>query len=569
VQKGLFSNLSKTVSPLFSHQENGFIDFKTQPLLHKMNSRIGPGIAVADINNDNKSDFFIGGASGQDGILFVQQENFSFQKVLLDIESTKKEDTGCLFFDANNDGAKDLYVASGGVMFGSEGDLATMYQDRLYINDGKGNFYLDESALPEMNGSASCVVGSDYDRDGDIDLFIGGKMLPKQYPFPGKSYLLSNEGGKFQDISEKVEGLQDIGMVSSAIWTDFNYDNWTDLIIVGEWMPVTFFKNEKGKLINITREIGLASHTGWWNSINAGDFDADGDMDYVVGNLGLNSILKANNKEPVEVYAKDFDNSGNIDPVIFSYIKGESYPMPMRDALIDQINGMKGRFKAYRTYANATKEMVFTEKEMKGALHLQATTFATAYIENLGNNQFSLKPLPNPAQVTPVYGMQIADFTNDGFLDILLAGNNSNVETLYGYYDASEGMLFKGDGKGNFLVVTALEHGLKISGNTKGIAAISDSKGNQFLLCAKNNSDLQVAVSPPNSIKKIRLNADDLYAEIAFKGAKREQKMEFYYGSGYLSQNERCMLINENMESVVIYSVGGKSRKVFDASSIQ
>ena len=562
-KKNFFSNYTHPNLPQFTHIENTLIDFKTQPLLHKMNSRSGPGIAVADINNDSLQDFFVGGASGQSGVLFIQNTDFSFEKVLLDETNLKNEDTGCLFFDADNDGDTDLYVASGGALFFANGEFSSLYQDRLYLNDGEGNFEISESSLPKMQGSASSVVASDYDKDGDLDLFIGGKLDPKKYPYPGESYLLQNDNGVFKDITSSVESLQHVGMVSSAIWTDFNNDNWIDLIVVGEWMPVTFFENKNGKLINITNKSGLENYTGWWNSINAGDFDADGDIDYIVGNLGYNSVLKASVNEPVEIYAKDFDNSGNIDPVLFHYTKGKSHPFAMRDALIDQINGMKGRFKDYKSYSNATLEDVFTEKELEGALHLNTKTFATSFIENLGSNNFKIKALPIETQISPVFGTHIKDFDADGNLDVLLVGNNTNVESLFGFFDASYGLLLKGDGKSNFSPTNPIEVGLKTIGNARGLTLINNAKGNSILICTKNNDELQFFNTTLKHNELINLQEDDVYGEVYFKNSNRKQKIEFYYGEGYFSQNGRKYLLNENVKKIIIYNSEGKQREIF------
>ncbi len=330
---------------------------------HKF-SENGPGIAVGDVNGNGLEDFFIGGAAGYPGKLYLQVNEGQF--VGKDITGNKpEEDMGALFFDADNDGDFDLYVVSGG----SNYDLSSPnYQDRLYLNDGKGNFTLTPNALPRMITSGSCVIASDYDQDGDLDLFIGGRIVPSQYPMPAKSYILRNNGGKFEDVTSQVAPeLHEIGLVTGALWTDFDNDGRIDLIIVGEWMPVAFFKNTDDGFKNITSSTGLQHSNGWWNSIAAGDFDEDGDIDYVVGNLGLNSIYKASESYPVQVYAKDYDKNGSMDPIMTHFIDGVEYPVHPRDNLIEQIAYMRGRFPRYEIYGKATMKEVLGEAELNEA----------------------------------------------------------------------------------------------------------------------------------------------------------------------------------------------------------
>jgi hypothetical protein len=381
-------------------------------------------------------------------------------------------------------------------------------------------------------------------------------------PEPGKSYLLENEGGSFKDITNTVTGLQNIGMVSSALWTDFDNDGWVDLLLVGEWMPLTVYQNKQGKLTNISATTGVNNITGWWNSLVGGDFDADGDIDYIAGNLGLNSVLKANEEEPLEIYAKDFDKSGNLDAVLFSYVQGKSYPVALRDALIDQINAMKGRFKKYKTYGEATKDNVFTKEELEGALYQQATTLAHSYFQNEGGGKFIVKQLPNKAQIAPIYGMHVSDFNGDGNLDVFTVGNNTNVETLYGYYDASPGILLTGNGKGKFNAMPPTLSAVNLSGNARSLVKISDQQANSLLLVGNNNAPIAAISQNGKPTKKITLERDDAYAQLFIKGMQQTQKVEFYYGEGYFSQNERALEINETIEKVIIYNFKGESREL-------
>jgi len=348
----------------FIHKEDDFVDFKVQPLLPHMHSRNGPGLAVSDVNRDGLEDIFIGGALGQSASIMLQKPDGQFVPSLLDNENY--EDMAPLFFDADNDGDQDLYVVSGG---SSKPAGAPHYRDQLYQNDGKGNFKL-VPGLPETYVSGSVVTAADYDKDGDLDLFVGGRVKPGEYPLPTPSLLLKNTSTpnniKFVKDRQAVNNIfEGLGMVTSALWTDFNNDSWQDLIVVGEFMPIRIFKNDRGILSEITESTGLKNTHGWWNSINHGDFDNDGDTDYILGNLGLNSRFKASAKEPLCIYANDYDKNGQIDPVMCYYINGKNHVAHSRKDLIDQINAMRGRFRTYSDYANTTFDESFTKEEIK------------------------------------------------------------------------------------------------------------------------------------------------------------------------------------------------------------
>jgi hypothetical protein len=403
----LFGEVSAALKIDYTHQENDFADFKRQPLLPHKYSANGPGIAVGDVNGDGLDDFFVGGASKSAGKLFLQSISSANKPVFtshpVDAEGKEEEDMGTLLFDADNDNDLDLYIVSGGNEHPSR---SALYRDRLYLNDGKGNFNKDSLALPDFSSSGSCVVAADYDRDGDLDLFIGGRVVPNAYPFVPQSYLLRNDTDtrtgkiRFTDVTDSVSpALRSVGMVSAALWTDFNNDGYTDLVVVGEWMPVSFFENKAGKLTDVTDATGLAHTNGWWNSLTAGDFDNDGDIDYVVGNLGTNSKYKASPQEPVCVYADDFDKNGTLDPVLCYYLPGQdggpraAYPTHSRDVLIDQMNSMRKRYPRYAEYALTKAENLFTEEELKNAYIVKSETFYSSYIENTGKGKFTIKAL--------------------------------------------------------------------------------------------------------------------------------------------------------------------------------
>ena len=479
----------------YTHKENFFIDFKLQPLIPHMLSRCGPGIAVGDVNNDGYEDFYVGAASGSDGSFFLQNKTGTFAENKLKKDTTY-EDMGVLLFDADNDNDLDLFVVSGS---SEKEEGSVTQQDRLYINDGKANFIYDRNALPETKASGSCVAGCDYDKDGDIDLFVGGRVVPGSYPLTPQSYLLKNNGGKFSDISAlELPAKGKIGMVTSALWTDFDNDGWTDLMLAGEFMPITFIKNENGKLL-FNSPLIIEHSNGWWNSITAGDFDEDGDIDYVVGNLGLNTRHKASAAEPLCIYASDFDKNGGIDPVMCYYVGGKNYVYPARDEMISQIPAMRKRFDGYKKFALATFEETFTSEELHDAFIVKAECFESSYLENKGNGKFERKALALPCQVAPLFGMVTDDYNNDGHPDILITGNSYSTEVSTGNYDALTGLVLIGDGRGNFEPAISRVTGFFADGDSKGIAQINLADRSSLILIANNNNKLRCYKAPNNT----------------------------------------------------------------------
>ena len=566
------------------HRENNFVDFKIQPLLPHMYSKAGPGIAVGDMNGDGLEDFFTGGAFKQRGACFYQRKDGTFARQ--PFPDSTYEDMGALLFDADLDNDLDLYVVSGGGAFPPS---AEHYQDRLYINEGidsQGyvNFRHNPQALPDITASGSCVTAADYDRDGDLDLFIGGKVTPHQYPLPPRSYLLNNENGVFKEVTP--EGMRLLGMVNTALWTDFNQDGWVDLVIAGEWMPIMFFKNNKGALTPCTTcEVEQASRekdqkafsgqapSGWWNSIAGADFDHDGDLDYIVGNLGLNSYYKASVREPLTIYAKDFDDNGSLDAIISAYQKNEGgkmeeYPIHTRDEMVSQIVNIRRRFPRYEAYASATMDQVLTPEERKGAYQATATNFATNYLENLGadengNTRFLIKQLPIEVQFAPVFGLLIEDVNQDDHLDVLLTGNSYASQVQTGHYDALWGVYLKGDGKGNFTPANLSESGFFVKGDGKALARIQMADGKELILASRNSGTLLAFEKSLDTVSTtIKPVPFDHKAEVIWMDG-RKQVMEFYYGSGYLSQSSRLLnLRKENIRSVALYTFSGKKRLI-------
>lgn len=542
----------------YQHQEEEFVDFlEGQFLLPHKHSQGGPGITVGDVNNDGLDDFIVGGSAGKRAKIFLQQKNGSFKTDSLSAKVA--EDMGILLFDADNDGDQDLYCVSGSSEFKHD---RTNCQDRFYRNSGKGKFNLDPAALPELTSSGSCVVANDFDKDGDLDLFVGGRVVPLRYPETPESYLLVNRGdGTFENKTASFSSLlPGVGMVTSAIWSDVNNDDWTDLIVVGEWMPITIFINEKGKSFN---HFELENSSGWWNSITGGDFDNDGDIDYIAGNLGLNSIFQASVKEPVTVYAKDFDNNGSLDPILCRYIQGKEHPVHPREALTGQIPSLRGVAHHYAVYGGMGIQDLFSREKLENALTLKSTMFASVYIQNNGENKFEIKPLPTAAQLSPVFGTLVTDLDEDGNLDLITVGNSYACEVLTGYYDAGIGCYLRGDGKGNFTTVPVTQSGLFVDGDAKSLASLISNEGDEIFLVSQNRDKLKTfskreKASGPEAV--VRLKANDRYALVELANGKMRRE-EIYYGSGYLSSSSRVIRKNRSVTKVTPVSNAGEKHQ--------
>lgn len=487
-----FSDITDASAIDYVHKENPFDDFEREVLLpHKM-SQFGPALAVGDVNGDQLEDFFVGGAKGHAGALYYQTRNKTFSPMQ---QETWKLDKGCedidaTFFDLEGDGDLDLYVVSGGGDFGLS-DPAL--QDRVYINDGRGNFSKAKKVLPPMSTSGSCVRTADIDGDGDLDLFVGGRHIPGNYPYSPRSYVLENESGVFKDVTEVfAPQLMKPGMVTDAKWVDFNNDNMTDLVVVGEWMPVMMMQNTGGKLVDISENAGLSSQTGWWFSIEAGDLDNDGDVDFVAGNLGLNYKYKASSEYPFTVHADDFDNNGSSDIVLGYYNEGEQFPVRGRQCSSQQIPTIKKKYESYNEFAQATLVEVYGEFGLDESLSYEARNFASSYIQNLGNGRFALSDLPKRAQVAPINSTLISDFDDDGKTDLLVAGNlfTSEVETPRA--DAGVGLMLKGNGKGSFEPVAPYISGFSATGDVKRMKKIILGDKRIGVLVAQNNGALKL-----------------------------------------------------------------------------
>jgi hypothetical protein len=468
---------TSVVSPVeYIHAKAEINDFKRQPLLVNPLSFAGPCFAKGDVNKDGLEDLYAGAGNGKAGSIYLQQRNGKF--ILKKNQAIEADnhyyDSDAIFFDANGDGSLDLYVASGGYHNLTPAD--PLLQDRLYLGDGKGNFNKSENALPAMISSKGCVAAGDVNGDGYTDLFVGGRVVPGRYPETPKSFLLINNGkGKFSDNTAQWNNqLSKIGMVTDAVWTDLNGDKRDDLIVVGEWMPVSVLVNANSKLENKSSDYFDKAYSGWWNVLLLEDFNGDGKQDLVVGNNGLNSQCRATEKEPAIMYYKDFDENGSVDPILTMYIQGKSYPYISRDELLDQMSIMRTRFPDYKSYADATLNDVFTKEELANAGTLRADYLKTVLFLRAANNKFVEAQLPVHAQASPVFTIIPLDYNADNKTDMLLCGNISNARLRFGKYDANYGVLLKNDGSGKFSYVPQHQSGFKLSGDVRSAVLIND-----------------------------------------------------------------------------------------------
>ncbi len=570
--QSLFTEVTRSVGVNYVHKESDLADFNIQKLIPHKLSQYTPAVAVGDVDGNGYDDMVIGGTSKYPAQLLLQQPDGKFiQRDLLpkgvNNPNAHFKDEGLLLFDANGDGHLDLYVAGGGY---EQTPGSSFYQDRLYINDGKGNFTEAVDALPKNFTSKLCVKAADYNKDGKLDLFVSGRVEPWNYPKPVSSMILRNDSKngqiKFTDVTaSNAKDLINAGLICDAIFTDFDNDGWPDLILTGEWMPVTFLKNDHGVYKNVTGQTGIGGKLGWWNTIAAGDFEHNGKTSYIVGNVGLNTFYKATDDYPVYITAKDFDNNGSYDAFPSLFLKDKDgelkeFPANTRDDIIKQIIGMRVKFQNYKSFATATMDSVITPEMRKGAIRLKANMMQSCYIKNDGNGKFTMTPLPIEAQTSQLNGLVVDDFDGDGNLDVAISGNDFGTEVMTGRYDAFNGLLLKGDGKGGFKPLTIRQSGLYIPGDGKALVKLMGAKNNYLLAASQNRGPLKI-FELKRPVQTVKLMPLDAYAIIKYKNGKTS-KQEFYNGTSFLSQSGRFLNIDKTMESVSITDNDGRVRNI-------
>jgi hypothetical protein len=487
----VFSEITDSVATGWAHVENDFNDMDREPLMPHLLSAEGPALAVGDVNGDGLDDLYVGGAKWQPGRLLLQQKDGAFvasDSALFAADSVT-EDVAATFFDANGDGKPDLYVVTAGNEFwGSMKEL----KDRLYINDGTGRFTKSVSGLPDIFENGSCVVPGDFDGDGDLDLFVGSRVVARGYGLSPKSHLLRNDGkGTFTDVTAEIApALLTAGMVTSAAWLDPDGDGKRDLVVAGEWMPVRVFRQSRGRFTDRTTAAGLGQSDGWWNHVAAADLNGDGRVDLVLGNLGLNSYLKASRAQPAQMYVYDFFGNGTLEQIITFYKRGVSYPLATRDEMVKQMPALRAKFTSYKAFGASRVQDILPAEELEQATVLEARTFASAVAIADATGVFTLKPLPVEAQFAPVFASAVRDFDGDGKVDLLLGGNRIGAPPMLGQYDASYGLLLRGNGDGTFASVDMAQSGVRVRGEIRHMQAVRRADGRTTIAIARNNDRL-------------------------------------------------------------------------------
>jgi enediyne biosynthesis protein E4 len=532
------------------HRERPFNDFEKQPLLSHSFTQLGPAMAWADIDHDSDDDLFLGGAAGQPGSLWINEGKavFALRESSALTADRECEDMGAVWFDADADGDLDLYVVSGGVEHGSR---AHLLRDRLYINDGQGELTKAPSGtLPELEDSGGPAAPADFDRDGDVDLFVGGRLLPGQYPHSPPSRLLRYDGGRFTDITASAAPeLRQSGMVTSALWSDVDADGWLDLLLAHEWGPVKLYRNRTGRLVDETAAAGLSELVGWWNGITGRDIDNDGDIDYVATNLGLNTRYRASLDNPALLFYGDFDDLGEKQPVEAHVENGKLYPLHHRILLSEAFPSLKDRFTSHQQFGMATLEEIFSPDAIRDAQKFSMNTLESGVLLNDGAGRFAFRPLPRIAQASAAFGAALSDFDADGNVDLYLAQNFFSLPLTHGRVDGGLSMLLQGDGRGNFSAVMPKRSGLVLPGDAKSVAVTDvNADGWPDLVVGMNNAGVKAFANAAAREQKGRPfhvllegkpgNPTGVGARVSLRlDGQSAQTAELYAGDGYLSQS--------------------------------
>jgi enediyne biosynthesis protein E4 len=482
-----FTEDKTELKPAYKHVENNYVEFDRQSLMPFMVSAEGPAAAIGDVNSDGLDDVFLGGAKWQAGKIFFQSKDGHFISIvqpLIEADSTY-EDVDAVFFDFDKDEDLDLFVVSGGNEFSGKSKYMS---PRLYLNDGQGIFNR-YGHLPELYLTGSCVAVNDFDKDGDADIFLGARAIPGNYGIAPDSYILVNDGlGKFSDATDQVAPeLRKFGFVNGATWADLDNDGYVELLVAAEWRPISILANSKGRL-TLTKSESLKNHVGWWSTIASEDFDNDGDVDMVAGNLGLNSKLKADFDSPVRMYVNDFDKNGTVEPILTHVIDGIEYPFYTRDEMTKQLPSLKKKYLSYEKFTKAKFKEFFPEETIRSSQKYSASIFESVYIENLGNFNFRFKALPKQIQFSTANAFQVSDFNNDHNLDILVGGNFFRSNIQMGRYDANYGELLLGDGGGNFKCLPRSTLGISLRGQISKILPVSIGKTRYELMVVNDDS---------------------------------------------------------------------------------